>query len=158
MKTYKGKYKVKNPKKYRGDFTKVVYRSMWERHCFKWCDECSEVIEWSSEEVVVPYYFEVDKKYHRYFVDLKIKYKGGKVVLIEIKPDKQTRPPEYKGRRTKRYLTEGIEYIKNQNKWEAAIKYSKERGWEFQIWTEHTLESMGIKPKTLKPLKKLKRL
>lgn len=161
MKTYKGKYKVRNPKKYQGDFTKVVYRSMWERHCFKWADESSDVIEWSSEEVVVPYFFEVDKKYHRYFVDMKVKYRNGKVVLIEIKPDKQTRPPKYPGKKTKRYLTEGIEYVKNQNKWKAAIEYSKDRGWEFQIWTEHTLESMGIKPKTpkpIKPLKKLKRL
>jgi len=28
--TYKGRYTVKNPKKYDGDPTKVVYRSLWE--------------------------------------------------------------------------------------------------------------------------------
>ena len=60
--TYKGKYKVKNKKKYKGDPTNIVYRSMWERHCFKWCDESSDVVEWSSEEIVVPYLYEVDIK------------------------------------------------------------------------------------------------
>lgn len=158
MKTYKGKYKPKNKEKYKGDPENIIYRSMWERYCFKWCDECSDVIEWSSEEVVVPYFYEVDKKYHRYFMDLKIKYKSGKVALVEIKPDKQTRPPEYKGRKTKRYISESLEYIKNVNKWEAAEEYAKDKGWDFQVWTEETLESMGIKPKPLKPLKKMRRI
>ena len=90
---YSGKYTVKNPKKYQGDHTKVVYRSMWEKWCFKWCDENSDVKIWSSEEVVVPYFYEVDKKYHRYFVDLKVTFISGKTVLIEIKPDKETKPP-----------------------------------------------------------------
>jgi len=47
-------------------------------------------------------------------------------------------------------------YVKNQNKWEAARSFAKDRGWEFQIWTEHTLEQMGINPKQIKPLKPLK--
>jgi hypothetical protein len=149
---YKGKYKVKNISKYQGDPLNVVYRSMWERHCFKWCDENPNVVQWSSEEIVVPYYYEIDKKYHRYFVDLKIKMKGGKVLLIEIKPDKETKPPKNPGRQTKRYITEGMTYVKNMNKWKAANTYAKDRGWEFQIWTEHTLEAMGIKPKPLKKL------
>ncbi len=150
--TYKGKYKIKNVKKYKGDHTNVIYRSMWERHSFKWCDESADVIEWSSEEVVVPYYYEVDKKYHRYFIDLKIKLKSGKIILVEIKPDVQTKPPKYPGRKTKRYISEGMSYVKNQNKWKAAKSFARDRGWEFQIWTEHTLEKMGIKPKSLKKL------
>jgi|TARA_B100000035_G_scaffold314327_1_gene330305 hypothetical protein len=149
---YKGKYKVKNMKKYQGDPLNVIYRSMWERHCFKWCDENSNIVQWSSEEIVVPYYYEIDKKYHRYFIDLKVKFKDGKVFLIEIKPDKETKPPKYPGRQTKRYITEGMTYVKNMNKWEAAHNFAKDRGWEFHIWTEHTLEKMGIKPKALKPL------
>jgi len=49
MKFYKGKYKVKHPSKYEGDFNNVVYRSMWERQAFKWLDETPSVIGWSSE-------------------------------------------------------------------------------------------------------------
>ena len=150
--TYKGKYKVKNPSKYQGDHTNIVYRSLWERHCFKWCDENPKVKCWSSEEVIIPYLYEVDKKIHRYFVDLKIVYESGKIVIVEIKPEKETVPPTG-NRRTKKYITEGYTYIKNMNKWEAANKYAKDRGWEFQIWTEKTLQTMGLMPKPLKKLK-----
>ena len=71
---YSGKYKVKNPKKYKGDFTKVTYRSHWEKQCFLWCENNPKVKYWSSEEVVVPYKWDVDKRMHRYFVDLKIMF------------------------------------------------------------------------------------
>lgn len=150
---YSGKYKVKNTAKYKGDHTNVIYRSMWEKYAFKWCDENTSVKSWSSEETVVPYFYEVDKKYHRYFIDLKITFTNGQTILVEIKPDKETRPPEYPGKRTRRYLSEGMTYVKNRNKWEAASNYAADRGWGFQIWTEKNLESMGIKPKSTKPLK-----
>ena len=65
---YSGIYKVKNPKKYRGDFTNVVFRSGWELKVFIWCDNNPDIREWSSEEVVIPYFYAVDKKYHRYFL------------------------------------------------------------------------------------------
>ena len=125
---YSGKYKPKNPKKYTGDYTKVVYRSLWEKHAFKWCDTNPQILQWSSEEVVIPYLWDVDKRYHRYFVDLKVKFNNGETWLIEIKPDKQTRPPAYQS-------------------------FAKDRGWKFVVWTENTLERMGIKPKSTKPLK-----
>lgn len=151
---YSGKYKVINPQKYKGDPSGVIYRSMWEKHCFKWCDTSPSVLEWSSEEIIVPYYYHIDKKYHRYFPDLKIKLSNGTTYLVEIKPDKETRPPESK-RKTKQYINESLTYVKNINKWEAAKSYAKDRGWEFQVWTENTLQSMGIMPKQLKPLKKM---
>jgi hypothetical protein len=151
---HSGKYIVKIPSKYKGDHTKVVYRSMWERNAFVWCENSSEVKEWSSEEVVIPYYYDVDKKYHRYFMDLKITYTNGRTVLVEIKPAKETQPPK-RPDKSKRYLNEAFTYIKNQNKWKAAAEYAKDRGWEFDIWTEHKLEAMGINPKPLKSLKKI---
>ena len=46
------------------------------------------------------------------------------------------------------------------NKWKAANAYCKDRGWEFQIWTEKTLMEMGLlakgMPGKLKPLKRLR--
>lgn len=153
-KTYQGKYTVKNPHKYKGDITNIVYRSMWERHCFKWCDENTNVKSWGSEEIVVPYLYDVDKKYHRYFVDLKISFNDGTTLLVEIKPEKETNPPKNPGRKTKRYLNEGLTYVKNVNKWKAADSFAKDRGWKFVIWTEKTLSDMGILPK-IKPLKPL---
>lgn len=142
---YSGKYRVRNPDKYRGDFTRVVYRSLWEKACFKWCDQNEKVKYWSSEETVVPYFYEVDKKYHRYFVDLKIVFENNETWLIEIKPKGQTKPPTFKGRKTKKYISESLEYVKNQNKWKAASEFAADRGWKFVVWTEETLRKLGIK-------------
>ena len=139
---YSGRYQVKNPKKYAGDYTKVIYRSLWERNVFRWCDDNPKVKKWSSEEIVVPYFYDVDKKYHRYYVDLKIVMEG-KTLLVEIKPEKETTPPTGQ-RKTKQYINEGLTYIKNMNKWEAASSYAKDRGWDFQIWTEKTLQEMKL--------------
>ena len=152
---YSGRYKVKNRKKYKGDADNVVFRSMWERHCFKWCDENPNIKSWSSEEVVIPYFYDVDKKYHRYFMDLKITFKDGKTILVEIKPEKETLPPK-RPDKSKRYINEAMTYVKNMNKWEAASKFAKDNNWGFQIWTEKTLTSMGIMPKQIKSLKPLK--
>ena len=94
---------------------------------------------------------------HRYFVDLKITFESGNTILVEIKPEKETELPKNPNK-SKRYIGEAMTYVKNMNKWEAANEYAKDRGWEFQIWTEKTLKSMGIlkefkKTKKLKPLK-----
>lgn len=154
---HSGRYQVKNPKKYLGDPSKVVYRSSWELKAFQWCDSNPDIKGWSSEEVVVPYYYEMDKKYHRYFVDLKIITKE-KTILVEIKPAKETEAPTGQ-KRTKRYINEAMTYVKNMNKWEAANSYAIDRGWEFQIWTEHTLREMKLLAKPvgkLKPLKPMK--
>jgi len=155
---YSGRYQVINRGKYKGDPDNIVYRSLWEKHVFGWCDTNPKVKAWSSEEIVVPYYYDVDKKYHRYFPDLKIVMEN-KTLLVEIKPDKETKPPTGE-RRTKRYINEGLTYIKNMNKWEAAESFCKDRKWEFQVWTEDTLIEMGLLPKKMpgrikKPLKRM---
>ena len=150
--TYKGKYKVKNTEKYHGDHTNVVYICLWERQAFRWCDENAKIKSWSSEEIIIPYLYEVDKKYHRYFMDLKITLDSGQTYLIEIKPEKELSPPTG-SRKTKRYITEGLTFVKNQNKWKAASEYAKDRGWHFQIWTEKELRSLGILPKAYDKLK-----
>jgi hypothetical protein len=159
MKTYTGKYRVVNTHKYRGDITNVIYRSQWEKQCFLWCDRNSNIKEWSSEEVVIPYFYDVDKRYHRYFMDLKFTTKENKTYLIEIKPEKQTKLPKNPNR-SKRYINEALTYVKNQNKWQAAQEYALDRGWYFQIWTENELRDLGIlqkptpgKLKQMKPLK-----
>jgi len=154
---YSGLYSAKNVSKYKGDYTNIVYRSLWEKAVFQWCDNNPKVKGWSSEEIVVPYYYDVDKRYHKYYVDVKIIFED-KTLLVEIKPEKETIPP-VGSKRTKRYITEGLTYVKNMNKWEAADNYAKDRGWEFQVWTEKTLQEMKLltkpvpgKLKAYKPL------
>lgn len=156
---YSGKFKVRNKQKYMGDSSNVVYRSLWEKSCFSWCDKTPAVKGWSSEELIIPYYYDVDKRYHRYFPDLLIRFED-KTLLIEIKPKKETIAPATPSRKTKRYITEALTYVKNVNKWDAAKEYAKDHGWEFEIWTEETLQTMGILPKSpkgLRPLTPIKR-
>ena len=143
--SYKGKYKVKRHEKYDGDFRNVIYRSLWERQFFRWCENNDDVIRWGSETVVIPYICKTDGKGHRYFMDVKVKFKNGKTYLIEIKPEVQTKPPQTKSRKSKKYLREVMTYVKNESKWEAAEKYCKARGWEFKIFTENTLKYLGIR-------------
>ena len=143
--SYSGKYKIKKPEKYAGDPSKVVYRSLWERQAFKWCENNPKVKMWNSEEVVVPYKSTLDKKLHRYFVDLLIQKDDKKTYLIEIKPKNQTVPPKIRSRKTKKYINEVITYAKNQDKWEAASEFAEYKGWKFQVWTEETLKNLGIK-------------
>jgi hypothetical protein len=142
---YNGKYKIKKPEKYAGNPNKVVYRSLWERQAFKWCENNPKVTAWNSEEVVVPYKCTVDKKLHRYFVDLLIQMDNKKTYLIEIKPKSQTQPPKARSRKTKKYINEQLTYIKNNDKWEAATQFAEHKGWKFQVWTEETLKNLGIK-------------
>lgn len=143
--TYKGKYRVENKSKYDGDYSNVTYRSLWERQVFKWCDLNPNVKKWSSEETIVPYRCKTDNKMHRYFVDLKIVFTNGQTYLIEIKPEKETKEPKARSRKTASYIKEVMTYVKNTSKWEAADNYAKDRGCVFEVWTERTLKSLGIK-------------
>ena len=144
--SYKGKYKPSNPKKYKGDPTNIIYRSLWERKFMVYCDNHSKILQWGSEEIALPYRSPIDNKIHRYFPDffIKVKEKNGKIkrYIIEIKPKKQTIEPVVKKRKTKGYIYEVFEYARNQAKWKAAEEFCKDRLWEFKILTE---EELGIK-------------
>jgi hypothetical protein len=144
-KTYHGKFKPKNIKKYEGNYSNIVYRSSWERTFFRWCDNNPDVVSWSSEEYVIPYVCKTDNKMHRYFPDVKVKFKNGNIWLIEIKPKAQTAPPAQPKRKSKKYINEVKTYVKNQSKWEAAESFCDNRGWKFVIFTEDTLRKLGMK-------------
>lgn len=142
---YKGKWKPKNFNKYEGNPMNITYRSLWERQAFKWCDENPKILRWSSEEIVVPYISKTDGKRHRYYPDLKITYTSGNTSLIEIKPKRQTKPPAKPKKKSRRYIKEVYAYGLNTSKWQYAEEYAKDRGWVFEIWTEDTLKSKGIR-------------
>jgi len=145
--SYKGKYQPSFPKKYKGDPTNIVYRSLWERTFMKYCDTNENILEWFSEEIAVPYRSPIDNKIHRYFPDFYIKVKESngsiKKYIIEIKPKKQTVEPIPQKRKTKGYIYEVYEYAKNQAKWKAAEEWCADRGYEFKILTEDNL--FGVK-------------
>lgn len=140
--TLKGRYNIQKPEKYIGDHKNIIFRSSWELKFMKWCDHNSNVIEWGSEELVIPYRSPVDGKIHRYFVDFYIKVKtpsGIQKYLIEIKPAKFTQEPQIPQRRTKKFLQEVITWGVNQAKWKAANEFCLDHNWKFMILTEKEL-------------------
>ena len=142
-KTYKGKFRTKNPSKYKGDVNNIVYRSLWELRFMKWCDSNFSVQEWGSETVIVPYISPLDKKVHRYFVDFYIKVldkNGGlQKYLIEIKPERFTKPPSIPARKTKAFIDEVFQYGVNEAKWKAAFEFCQDRNMKFMVLTEKDL-------------------
>lgn len=139
-KYHQGLFRPNNPQKYKGDWTKIVYRSSWEYRFMKWLDDNPNVLIWASEEFHIPYESPADKKMHRYFPDIifKMKDKYGKetTYLTEIKPHAQANVPERKQKKHKTFMREAITYGINQAKWEAAKIYCAKRGWEFRVTTE----------------------
>ena len=143
--SYKGKYKPSYPQKYKGDPTNVIYRSLWERKFMVYCDKNENVLEWSSEEIALPYRSPLDNRIHRYFPDFYIKVKEGNKIqkyLVEIKPKRQVSEPKVPKRKTKGYIYEVKEYVKNQAKWKSAQEFCEDRQWKFKIMTE---DDLGIR-------------
>jgi hypothetical protein len=146
MATYKGRFQPKNPEKYKGDPTKIVYRSSWELRFMKYLDENSNIIQWASEELAIPYKSPLDGRWHRYFPDflVRMRDRDGNVTvkMIEIKPRAQSVPPKPKGKGTKptkKYLQEVATFGINNAKWHAAKDYCEDRKWQFVVLTEKEL-------------------
>lgn len=137
---YKTRFTPENPKKYIGDNTKIVCRSLWERNICKFCDTNESIIKWSFEEIIVPYMSPIDRKYHNYYPDFVIQFKnneGLKTWMVEVKPKKQTMLKENASKRDK------LTWILNNAKWEAAKIYCQKHNMEFKIITEKEIFANG---------------
>jgi len=140
---YRGRFQPSNIEKYRGDHRNIIYRSLWERKFMVYCDRNENILEWGSEEIVIPYRSPLDGRIHRYFPDfyIKVRESNGSIkrYIIEVKPKKQCIEPKVQKQRTKTYIREVAEYAKNQAKWKAATEYCKDRLFQFKILTEDNL-------------------
>ena len=136
-----GKFTPKFPEKYIGTRS-PTYRSSWEFHFMKFCDEHPAVDKWASESIRIPYKNPLTGKHTIYVPDFFIAYadKGGKkrVELIEVKPANQT----YK-EKVGRSRVNQASFIVNQAKWNAAYAYCKQKGITFRIITEHDIFHQG---------------
>jgi|TARA_S200002703_G_C3779224_1_gene240061 hypothetical protein len=141
-----GRFNPQNPEKYLGDVRNIIYRSSWELRFLRWCDQNANIIEYGSEEFFIPYISPVDNRIHRYYPDfiIKVRHKDKSIkrYVVEVKPDKQTRPPKQGKRVTKSFIYETKTYAVNQAKWKAAQEWCKDRLLEFKIITE---KELGIK-------------
>lgn len=146
-KYHQGRFHPKNPEKYNGDVTNIIYRSSWELKALQWCDRNDNVLEYGAEEFFIPYFDESTGKVRRYFPDLfiKIKENSGQIkkYVVEIKPKRQVVPPVQSPRKQKKtYLKEVFTHQKNISKWKYAEEWCKDRGLIFKILTE---DDLGIK-------------
>jgi hypothetical protein len=136
-------YSPKFPEKYKGNKHNIVYRSNYELVAFRFFDLNPNVVEWSSEETIIPYANPLTGRTSRYFVDVyaKMRDKNGEIrkYLIEIKPHSQTLPPVQKNRKTKSLVYQQAEYVKNQAKWKAATEWCNKKNMTFVILTEKHL-------------------
>lgn len=132
-----GIFKPKNPNKFLG--STAFYRSGLELKFMRFFDDNTNVLQWSSERVIVPYISPLDNRVHKYFVDNFVVIKEGDTIrkyLVEIKPSKQTAAPTAKYKKKHHLLYEQRMWHVNNSKWTSAKAFAKERGWEFIILTE----------------------
>lgn len=131
------------PDKYKGNKNGIAYRSGWELKVMRMLDNNPHVLEWSSEETIIPYHNPLTGRVSRYFVDFyaKMRDKQGvvKKYLIEVKPHSQTLPPVQKNRKTKTLMRQQAEYVKNQAKWQAANEWCSKKNMTFIVLTEKHL-------------------
>lgn len=132
-------------------------------------DDNPLVVRWASEPVPVQYLNPITNleyckknglntkdpknwKLSNYFTDfwMELKQSDGSVkkIFIEIKPHSQTQPPKTVNesaplKEQKRFIKEAQTYAVNHAKWTAAKKYFNERGCDFVVFTERTLEKLG---------------
>lgn len=145
---HQGKFVPRNPGKYTGDPTDIVYRSRWELLVMQRFDLNPKILKWGSETVVIPYFWEGDGKPHRYYTDFVIAAQSndGSIVkmIIEVKPYAQTiEPKKTRGKKKTTLEEECKTYSKNQAKWAAAREYCKKHGFIFWVMTEKDIFPNG---------------
>ncbi len=152
-----GRFVPKNPNKYAGDSTKIMFRSSWEIAAMKFFDSSNAVIKWGSEEVRIPYLKPfIDPttgksgfKPANYFPDFIVVYQNSqgmvKKEIIEIKPLKESLMEKAKSDRDKMAL------VVNIAKWKAAEHFASQHGMTFRVVTEASLfRQVPKKPKKAK--------
>lgn len=136
----------------------VVYRSSLELKLMRVLDNNSNIIEWSSEQIIIPYKHPIKSaqsgtaQYARYFVDFYMKLKIGeniKEYLVEVKPDRQTRKAEKHGnKKLSTLIYEQLQFQINTSKWDAAKKWcenqsrTQNRDIKFIIITEKNIDTI----------------
>lgn len=98
----------------------VYYRSSYESRAYEILDADDDVVSYQYEPVSIPY-LSIDGSTKNYYPDLMVQYRGGRSILVEIKP------------------RDLVNTEVNQAKADAAIAWCDERNIEFTIWTEQQL-------------------
>jgi hypothetical protein len=147
------KFTPQNISKYKGNVSNIISRSSLETQFMRWCDLCSSIVEWSSEETVIPYLDPTrplrdgTPSKHRYIVDfyIKVKKSDGSLqkILVEIKPASQAGAAPERGKKTAKVFNEACEtWIRNQSKWKYAKTWAEGHGMKFMVLTEKNFKTL----------------
>lgn len=130
----------------------IVYRSGLECSFMLKLDNNPNVIQWSSESIIIPYFKSVENRSARYYVDFWFKIvlpdKTTKEFIVEIKPHRQTLPPtESKKKKASTILYENIMFKTNEDKWKAAQQWCSDyqkrgKNISFLIITEKNIDTI----------------
>lgn len=146
-------FRPKNKQKCVNKLAPPFYRSSLEMKFMLKLDKDPNILEWSSEEVILKYYNSIKRDSARYFVDFWVKKKETdgtiKEYIIEIKPYKQTLVNEktFHGNCKSSTIAYTLAMNRvNKDKWNAANKWCEEqkkkgRNISFLILTEKDSES-----------------
>lgn len=156
-KSKKGLYTPKNPEKYIGDLSDIMYMSSWELKFMIYCDHRSEILKWGSECFFVPYTMErkdpktgaIKKTNHKYYPDFYLEVidpnspEGFKRLVVEVKPSSEVNEPKppkkFSTKAMKNFEYAITAYQKNMYKWSKTKEYCSARGMEFMLVTEKHL-------------------
>lgn len=138
-----GYFTPRHPEKYKGDVQKIRYMSMWELKFDQFLDNNTNVIEWNSEEIAIPYVKPTTGRVHKYYPDYWVKYRDtkGKIqqAIIEIKPENQSKAPRRGRKKDSTFLRESLTYAVNIAKWRAATQFCNKYGMKFRLVSENKL-------------------
>lgn len=144
-----GVFSPRNKQKFLNPENLAVYRSKLELRFMQICDTNSNILEWSSERVIIPYFNSLKQTTSRYFIDFYIKTADGRKFLVEVKPERQmktaingTKKTLNKNVKRSTILYESAMAQMNKDKWYAAKKWAEDHGMSFIIVTEKTLENL----------------
>lgn len=131
-----GVFRMTNPNKYAGSSPPYA-RSSWEVKTMMLFDTHPNVVQWSSEEVGIPYVSPLDNKTHTYYPDFLVRYIDANnrehVELIEVKPQSQSTMEDA------RSISDRLALQVNAAKWDAAQKWCKAKGIRFRVVTENNI-------------------
>jgi hypothetical protein len=131
------------PQKYIGKHN-PKYRSGWEFTFMQFCDKNKNIIQWSSESIIIPYMHPLTGKRTNYIPDFLVVYENKhgqqRAEIVEIKPKKQSLIESRVASARDRAVV-----AVNHAKWASAMAFCKQNGLTFRVITEDDLFYQGKK-------------
>lgn len=109
----------------------IICRSGLEQQFVLYCENNPKILKWASEPIKIPYYSRLDQKQCNYYPDYILENQKGHKVIVEVKPYNQTIKPDANDT-----IWLKQQWIKNNDKWNAAKAFAEKNDMKFIIVTE----------------------